>query len=50
LGRFSQVSRDLGHSREKGQPEGPVMVQFTGGVWNPLNSSNGAVFHRGRGW
>jgi hypothetical protein len=45
-----QATRDLGHPREKGVPEGPLMVQFTGGVWNPFNASNGPVFHLGRGW
>ena len=29
---------------------GLLIVQFTGTVWNPFNSSNGPVFHRGRGW
>ena len=29
---------------------GLLIVQFTGTVWNPFSSSNGPVFHRGRGW
>ena len=41
---------ELGHPREKGPPEGPLIVQFTGGVWNPFSSAKGPVFHRGRGW
>ena len=27
-----------------------LIVQFTGGVWNPFSVSNGPLFQRGRGW
>ena len=38
-------------TREKNALLNPeLIVQFTGGVWNPLNSSYGPVFQRGRGW
>jgi hypothetical protein len=38
-------------TREKNAFLNPeLIVQFTGGVWNPFNSSNGPVFQRGRGW
>jgi hypothetical protein len=43
-----QGTRDLGHAREKRLPEGPLIVQFTGGVWNPFNASNGPLFQRAR--
>ena len=47
---LSRIPCNLGHPGEKGLPEGPLIVQFTGTVWNPFNASNGPVFHRGRGW
>jgi hypothetical protein len=30
--------------------KGLLIVQLTGGVWKPTNSSYGPVFQRGRGW
>jgi hypothetical protein len=35
---------------KKARLNGLLIVQFTGGVWNPFNSSYGPVFQRGRGW
>jgi hypothetical protein len=38
-------------TREKNAFLNPeLIVQFTGGVWNPFSSSKGPVFQRGRGW
>jgi hypothetical protein len=34
----------------KARAKAPLIVPFTGGVWNPFSFSNVPVFQRGRGW